>query len=101
MIMRKTLTFDLLKAHFPFIVFLTESEILVLEGLLPKEFLGFRAKYSSLFHLLQQIRQTWLLKQQTFVYFSQFSGLGSQRSRCQPVLLLVRALFLAFRESPS
>ena len=52
MIMRKTLTFGLLKAHFPFIVFLTESEILVLEGLLRKEFLGFRAKYSSLFHLL-------------------------------------------------
>ena len=54
MIMRKTLTFGLLKAHFPFIVFLTESEILVLEGLLRKEFLGFSAGHQPLLSMTAQ-----------------------------------------------
>ena len=52
MIGRNTLTHGLVKAHVPFIMLLRESEILVLEGIHPKEFLAFKARCSCLLHLL-------------------------------------------------
>ena len=52
MIVRNTLTHALLKAHVPFIMLLRESEVLVLEGVHSKEFLGLKARYSSLLHVL-------------------------------------------------
>ena len=52
MIGRNTLTHGLVKAHVPFIMLLRESEILVLEGIHPKEFLAFQARCSCLLHLL-------------------------------------------------
>ena len=52
MIVRNTVTHGLLKARVPFIMLLRELEVLVLEGIHSKKFLGLKARYSSLFHLL-------------------------------------------------